>query len=324
MAAPALFRALSHRNYRLFFCGQGLSLIGTWITRVATSWLVYRLTGSAFLLGVVDFAGQIPNLLFSPVAGVLADRWNLRRVLVTTQVLSMLQSFALAALALTHVITVGHVVVLSVLQGIVNAFDTPARQAFAVQMVDGSDDLPNAIAVNSMMFNSARLVGPMVAGLLIAGVGEGLCFFVDGVSYMAVIAGLLAMRVAPGATYREDQAIWHGLKEGFDYAMGFEPIRGILVLVAITSLMGMPYMVLLPVFARDLLHGGAHTYGFLTSAAGLGALAGALYLASRNTVRGLGRVIVVSGVLFGVALAFFSFCRTLSLSLPACFWRGSA
>jgi MFS family permease len=185
MSTPQLLRALAHRNFRLFFYGQGLSLIGTWITRVATSWLVYRLTGSALLLGVVNFAGQIPNFLLSPVAGVLADRWNLRRVLVITQILSMLQSFALAALALTHVITVPQLIALSILQGVVNAFDTPARQAFAVEMVDGSQDLPNAIAINSMMFNAARLVGPMVAGLIIAASNEGVCYLVDGVSYLA-------------------------------------------------------------------------------------------------------------------------------------------
>jgi MFS family permease len=322
MGAPPLLRALAHRNYRLFFYGQGLSLIGTWITRVATSWLIYRLTGSAFLLGVVNFAGQVPNFLFSPLGGVLADRWNLRRVLVVTQILSMLQSFALAALALTNVITVPQLIVLSALQGIVNAFDTPARQAFAVQMVEGPHDLPNAIAINSMMFNAARLVGPMVAGLLIAAAGEGVCFLVDGMSYLAVIASLVAMRVVPGPRHLERTPLWRGLREGFSYAMGFEPIRGLLFLVATASLLGMPYVVLLPVIAREVLHGGAHTYGFLASASGLGALCGALYLASRRSVRGLGRVIGLSGVLFGAALVAFSFCRTPALSLVALFVVG--
>jgi MFS family permease len=322
MLGSSLFRALAHRNYRLFFYGQGLSLIGTWITRVATSWLVYRLTGSALLLGMVNFAGQVPNFLLSPLAGVMADRWNLRRVLVVTQVLSMLQSFALATLALMHVITVPQIMMLSVLQGIVNAFDTPVRQAFAVQMVEGSKDLPNAIAINSMMFNAARLVGPMVAGLIIAAAGEGVCFLVDGASYVAVIASLLAMHVAPIPQRHERTALWRGLREGFSYAMGFEPIRVILILVATASLTGMPYVVLLPVFARDILHGGAHTYGFLASASGLGALCGALYLASRRSVRGLGRVIGFAGVLFGASLAAFSFCHTLWLSLLALFVAG--
>lgn len=322
MGAPSLLRALSHRNYRLFFYGQGLSLIGTWITRVATSWLVYRLTGSVFLLGVVNFAGQIPNFVLSPLAGVMADRWNLRRTLVITQVLSMLQSFALAALALLHVITVHQVIALSIFQGIVNAFDTPARQAFAVDMVEGSRDLPNAIAINSMMFNSARLVGPMVAGLLIAVAGEGVCFLVDGVSYLAVIGCLLAMHVRPGMQRRAHAPVWQGLREGVDYIMGFEPIRGLLLLVATASLLGMSYVVLLPVFAREILHGGAHTYGFLASASGLGALAGAAYLASRTSVRGLGRVIAWGGVLFGAALAGFAFCHTLWLSLIALFAVG--
>jgi MFS family permease len=321
MTAPPLLRALSHRNYRLFFYGQGLSLIGTWITRVATSWLVYRLTGSALLLGVVNFAGQIPNFLLTPLAGVMADRWNLRRALIVTQVLSMLQSFALAALALTHVITVRHLIALSIVQGLVNAFDTPARQAFAVDMVEGSHDLPNAIAINSMMFNAARLVGPMVAGLIIATAGEGICFLVDGVSYMAVIGCLFAMHVKPVAR-RVHQDVWRGLNEGVRYIMGFEPIRGLLLLVATNSLLGMSYVVLLPLFAREILHGGAHTYGFLASAAGLGALAGALYLASRPSVRGLGRVIVWGGILFGVSLAAFAFSDTMWLSMTTLFGAG--
>lgn len=322
MPAPSLFRALSHRNFRLFFYGQGLSLIGTWITRVATSWLVYRLTGSVFLLGAVNFAGQVPNFLLSPLGGVLADRWNLRRLLVATQVLSMLQSFALAALTLAHVITVPQLMVLAILQGIVNAFDTPARQAFAVHMVEGSKDLPNAIAINSMMFNAARLVGPMVAGVLIAVSSEGVCYLVDGVSYIAVIASLLAMRVAPVPPHAEPTPLWRELREGLDYAIGFGPIRDLLLLVAIASLLGMPYLVLLPVIARDVLHGGAHVYGFLASASGLGALCAALYLASRHSVRGLGRVIGFSGVVFGVALVAFSFCRALGPCLLALFAVG--
>lgn len=322
MLVPPLLRALSHRNYRLFFYGQGLSLIGTWITRVATSWLVYRLTGSAFLLGVVSFAGQIPNFLLSPVAGVMADRWNLRRILVITQVLSMLQSFALAALALTHVITVHQLIALSVFQGIVNAFDTPARQAFAVDMVEGARDLPNAIAINSMMFNAARLVGPMVAGVIIAAAGEGICFLVDGVSYIAVIGCLLAMRVPTGTPRRAQQNVWRGMREGVDYIMGFEPIRALLFLVATASMLGMSYVVLLPMFASKVLHGDAHTYGFLASASGFGALAGALHLASRKSVRGLGRVIAWGGVLFGASLAAFAFCHALWLALIALFAAG--
>jgi len=322
MRNPPLLRALSHRNYRLFFYGQGLSLVGTWITRVATSWLVYRLTDSVFLLGVVNFAGQIPNFVLSPLAGVMADRWNLRRTLVVTQVLSMLQSLALAVLALTHVVTVPQIIVLSIFQGIVNAFDTPARQAFAIDMVEGARDLPNAIAINSMMFNLARLVGPMVAGLLIAAAGEGVCFLVDGVSYMAVIASLYAMRLSDDAPRRAPQDVWKGLHEGVSYIFGFEPIRGLLLLVATASLLGMPYVVLLPVFARDILHGDAHTYGFLASASGMGALAGAIYLASRTSVRGLGRVIAWGGVLFGAALAAFAFTHVLWLALVALFAAG--
>lgn len=322
MPSSPVFRALAHRNYRLFFSGQGLSLIGTWISRVATSWLVYRLTNSAFLLGLVSFAGLIPTFLLSPLAGVLADRWNLRRVLLITQVLSMVQSFLLAGLALAHVITITQLIVLSVLQGIVNAFDTPARLAFVVQLVESPDDLPNAIAMNSMMFNGARLVGPMVAGLLIAGLGEGLCFLVDGVSYLAVIASLVAMRVPAHGRSASGREIWGGLKEGFAYVMGFAPIRAILLLVSATSLLGVPFMVLLPVFASQILHGGAHTYGFLASATGLGALGGALFLAARRSVRGLGRVIVIGGLVFGGGLVAFALSRVLWLALLLLFVTG--
>lgn len=310
-----LLRALRHRNYRLYFGGQAVSLIGSWMTRVATSWLVYRLTGSALLLGLVSFVGQVPTFLLAPVGGVLVDRWNRHRVLVLTQWLSMAQSFLLAGLAISGRITVWQVLVLSLFQGLVNALDIPARQAFAVDMVEDERDLPNAIALNSSIFNGARLLGPPIAGGLIAAGGEGLCFLVDGVSYLAVIAALRAMRVRTRRTAAAPVALRRQLREGFAYAVRFAPIRTILLLVAGISLLGMPYAVLMPVVARDILHGGAHTLGFLMGAAGLGALAGGLYLASRKSVVGLGRVIALATGCFGVGLIAFGSSRALWLSL---------
>ncbi len=310
-----MLRALSHRNYRLFFAGQGTSLVGTWITRVATSWLVYRLTGSAAALGVIGFAGQIPTFLLAPFAGVWVDRWSRYRVLVCTQVLSMLQSFALAWLALAGTINVTHILLLSALQGIINAFDTPARQAFVVDMIEDRADLSNAIALNSSMVNGARLVGPSVAGVLIAASGEGWCFMVDGLSYLAVIASLLMMRLARTEPRRAGQRVLVELREGFRYAFGFAPIRSVLLLLALVSLMGMPYTVLMPVMAAGVLHGGPHTLGFLMGATGIGALGGAVYLASRRSVLGLGRVIPAAAVLFGCGLIAFSLSRSTALSL---------
>lgn len=311
----AIFRALQHRNYRLFFGGQGISLLGTWLTRVATSWLVYRLTDSAFLLGVVGFAGQIPTFLLAPLAGVLVDRWNLHRILVVTQTLAMIQSFVLAVLALTGVITVWQIIILNVFQGLINAFDTPARQSFVVEMVEDKKDLSNAIALNSSMFNSARLLGPAAAGVLIAAVGEAICFLIDGLSYLAVIASLLAMTITARKAEKNSPDLLRDLREGFRYVLGFAPFRAILLFLALVSLMGMPYTVLMPVIAKDVLHGDAHTLGFLTAASGLGALAGGVYLASRKSILGLGKIIALAGSGFGFALVAFSLSRFLWLSL---------
>lgn len=310
-----IWRALRHPNYRLFFAGQSVSLVGTWVTRVAQSWLVYRLTGSAAMLGIVGFAGQIPTFVLSPFAGVWVDRLDRYRVLVVTQVLAMLQSLALAALALTGTIEVWHVLALGAFQGVINAFDTPARQAFLVEMVDDRADLPNAIALNSSMVNGARLVGPSVAGIVIAAVGEGWCFLADGVSYVAVIASLLAMKVTRKEPARSGKRVLQELAEGFRYAFGFAPIRALLLLLALVSLMGMPYTVLMPVVADRTLHGGANTLGFLMGASGVGALAGALYLASRRSVLGLGKVVPRSAALFGAGLIAFGLSRSVALSL---------
>lgn len=310
-----IFRSFRYRNYRLFFGGQIISLTGTWMQSVAMSWLVFRLTNSPFLLGVVGFSSQIPAFLLAPVAGVLVDRWDRRRLLVFTQTLAMLQAFALAYLALTGAIQVWQIIGLSVVLGFVNAFDMPGRQSFVVDMVENREDLGNAIALNSSMFNSARLLGPSIAGVLIALVGEGLCFLLNGVSYLAVIAALLAMRIAPRQREAQAAPIVQGLKEGFRYAFGFAPIRAILLLLALVSLMGMPYTVLMPIFATDILHGGPDTLGFLMGASGVGAVVGAIYLASRRSVLGLGRVIPIAASIFGFGLIIFSLSGLLWLSL---------
>ena len=313
-----LLRALRSRNYRLFLAGQGMSLVGTWMQYVAMSWLVYRLTGSSMLLGVVGFTSQIPTLFISPLAGVLADRWDRRRLLLVTQSLAMLQAAFLALVVLTGVVQVWQIILLSLILGIVNAFDIPIRQSFVVEMVDQREDLGNAIALNSSLVNGARLIGPAIAGLLIASVGEGVCFVLNALSYLAVIVALAAMRI-PQASQRQHprRHILHELREGFLYAYNFAPIRSILLLLALVSLMGMPYSVLVPVFAKDILHGGAHTFGFLMTAAGSGALVGTLYLASRQSVRGLGRVIVRATILFAVGIAAFALSENFILSLAA-------
>ncbi|HEY0527523.1 MAG TPA: MFS transporter [Gemmatimonadaceae bacterium] len=312
---PQLTRALKHRNYRLFFSGQTLSLVGTWITRIATSWLVYRLTHSVFLLGIVGFFGQIPTLILAPFSGVLVDRWDKRRILVVTQVLSMLQSAALAALTFAGIITVVDILVLQVVQGIINAFDTPARQAFVVEMVEDRADLPNAIALNSSMVNASRIIGPSAGGVIIAAVGEAWCFSIDAISYIAVIASLLLMRVAHRERRAANTRMREELRTGFDYVSRFAPARDSLILLALVATMGMPYTVLMPAIAANVLHGGPHTLGYLMTASGTGALAGAFYLASRQSVLGLGRVIVLATITFGAALVAFSFSRVLWLSL---------
>src|SRR5262245_15184415 len=311
-----MLRALDHRNYRLFFSGQSISLIGTWMTRIATSWLVYRLTNSALLLGVVGFAGQIPSFLLAPVAGVLVDRWNRHRLLVVTQALGMAQSLALAVLTLTGVVKIWHVIALSAFQGVTNAFDMPARQAFVVEMVDRREDLSNAIALNSSMVNAARLLGPSLAGVIIAAVGEGWCFALDGVSYVAVISSLMMMRLPSAVTEQiEEENLFRQFREGWDYIVGFKPIRNMLLLLALVSLVGMPYTVLMPVFADEILGGGPYTLGWLMAASGVGALIGALFLAARRTVLGLGKFIPTMAGAFGAGLIAFSFSRSLWLSL---------
>ena len=311
-----VLRALKYRNYRLFFSGQSISLIGTWMTRVATSWLVYRLTKSSLLLGTVSFAGQIPTFLLAPLAGVIVDRIDRRQVLVWTQSLAMIQSLALAWLTLTHRITIAEVLVLSAFQGVINAFDMPGRQSFMMQMVEERADLSNAIAINSSMVNTARLIGPSLAGLLIAATSEGWCFLVDGLSYIAVIASLVMMRVPAPTVAREATSMLMQLREGWTYVADFVPIRTILLLFALLSLMGWPFMVLMPIFAAQVLHGGPHTLGFLMGAVGVGSLISALSLVLRRSVRGLVRMIPIAAALFGTGLICFGLSTKLWLSMP--------
>ena len=310
------WRALRHRNFRLFFSGQSISVIGTWMTRVATSWLVYRLTGSALLLGLVGFVGQIPTFLLAPFAGVWVDRLDRRNVLLWTQALAAVQSLLLAGLTLSSRITVWQILVLSAFQGLINAFDMPGRQAFMVQMVEDRQDLSNAIALNSSMVNMARLVGPSLAGLVIGAFGEGNCFLVDGLSYFAVIASLALMRVRPLPSRSGPAAsMLAQLKEGWAYVSGFVPVRTILLLFALVSLMGMPYIVLMPIFAAQVLHGGPHTLGMLMGATGVGALISALSLAVRKTVLGLGRMIPIAAGTFGAGLILFGLSHVMWLSM---------
>jgi MFS family permease len=307
-------RALRHRNYRLFFGGQSLSLIGTWMTQVASSWLVYRLTSSALLLGLVSFSGQLPALLLTPFAGVWVDRWDRRLVLKVTQILAMLESFALAVLVFSGHVNIWYILGLTMFQGAVNAFDIPARQTFVVEMLEDRADLPNAIALNSSMMNGARLIGPSIAGAVIAIAGEGYCFLIDGISYIAVIASLMLMDTKPSAALIQEN-LFSGLKAGWRYVMGYDPIRSILALIAFISLVGLPYTVLLPVFASAILHGGPNTFGLLTGATGLGAFISAVLLAMRKSIVGLGKRMAITSLTFGAALIVFAFSQTFWLSL---------
>jgi MFS family permease len=307
--------ALRHRNFRLFVSGQSISLIGTWMTRLATSWLVWRLTHSALLLGVVGFAGQILTFVLAPFAGVWVERMDRRKLLVWTQALAAVQSLAMAALTLSGKITIAEVIGLASLQGLINAFDMPGRQSFVVQMVEDRADLGNAIAINSSMVNAARLVGPALAGIVIGAFGEGWCFFIDGMSYFAVIVSLLMMRVKPLDVKRHTATMFEQMREGWSYVSNFRPIRTVLLLFAVLSLMGWPYAVLLPIFASQVLHGGAHTLGWLTGASGVGALVSALSLALRRSVVGLTRNIQVAAAMFGAGLILFGMSHVLWLSL---------
>jgi MFS family permease len=305
-------RALRHRNFQLFFSGQLISLIGTWMQTVAQSWLVYQLTGSSLKLGAVGFASQIPVFLVAPIGGTVADRVNRHRIVIATQVASMILAFILAALTLTHTVKVWHIFVLAALLGVVNAFDIPGRQSFLVDMV-GRDDLMNAIALNSSMFNGARVIGPAIAGILLVKIGEGGCFLANGISYIAVIIGLLMMKVECKPRSKSDSPI-DDIIEGFRWVSRTGPIRALLLLLGLVSLVGMPYTVLMPVFADHVLHAGARGLGTLMGFTGVGALLGALTLAMRSGVKGLGRLVWICCAGFGISLIAFSFSKLLWLS----------
>jgi MFS family permease len=311
----AMGRALAHRNFRLFVAGQGISVVGTWMQQVATVWLVYRLSHSVFLLGLADFASLIPAALVLPVAGVLTDRWNRHRTLLATQSLAMLQAFVLMALTLAGVVSVWQVILLGALLGLVNAFDVTARQSFVIQMVERHEDLANAIAINSSAFNAARLLGPAVAGFVIGTFGECPCFLLNGLSYLAVLGSLLAMRVRPASEPVSDLSIVEGLNEGLEYVAGSMPIRTLLILLGIVSMMSAPLTVLMPPLATEVLHGGPHTLGLLTSAMGVGALGASLFLAARKSAVGLTTVIAVATGMFGLGMAGISLSHTLWISL---------
>jgi MFS family permease len=312
--AADAFRALRHRNFQLFISGQFISLIGTWMQMVALAWLIYRLTGSSLLLGTLGFVGQFPIFLLSPLAGLVADRWPRRYVIMATQASSMVLAGALAALTLSGVIRVWEVLVLETMLGVVNAFDVPARQAFLIEMV-GREDLLNAIALNSSMFNGARVAGPAIAGILVALLGEGWCFFANAVSYIAVIAGLKMIRIERVPSTEPHASPMEKLREGYRFVRHTAPIRTLLLLVALVSLVALPFTVLMPIFADRILHGGASAYGMLMGAIGVGAVIGAMTLATRRELRGLGSMVAYASMGFGASLILFAFSRWFWVSL---------
>jgi MFS family permease len=324
MAPQRVFRALRHRNVRLFFAGQIVSLSGSWMQQMALAWLVYRLTSSPFWLGLVGFAGQIPIGFIAPVAGVLTDRWNCQRTLLITQTLAMGQALLLAVLALADMITLWQIILLNTLLGFVNAFDLTTRQAFLAEMVAPKEDLANAIALNSSLVHSARMLGPLLAGILIATTSEGVCFLVNGVSYLPVLGALAAMSLPRRPKEPPECGLWDGLREGWKYTFGFPPIRSVLLLLALVSLLGLPYTLLLPVFAIEVLHGGPDMLGYLMTASGVGSLVGAVYLASRQGVSGSGRRIAFAAGVFGLGLILFAFSQVAWLALPILFVMGFA
>jgi len=322
LRVSTIFRSLRHRNYRLFFSGQSISLIGTWMQRIALPWVVYRMTDSEVLLGVVSFAGSIPSFILAPFAGVLIDRWSRYRVMLVTQIISMIQAGVLAWLSLSGGLDIWHIIVLSLVLGIINTFDMPARHSFVINMVNGKEDIGNAIALNSMMFNGARLIGPSVAGIILAAAGEGACFLINAVSYVFVIASLLLMNVTETREKKERTPMFRELKEGLDYTFGFAPIRHIIFLLGLVSFMGASYTVLMPVYAKEVLGGDSHTYGFLMGMAGAGALLGAIYLASRDAVLRLGRLIPAAAALLSAGLIALALSSSFFISLFLIFFTG--
>ncbi|MEQ8221357.1 MAG: MFS transporter [Candidatus Eremiobacterota bacterium] len=320
--AKLVFRSLGNRNYLLFFIGQGISLIGTWFQFTAMSWLIYRLTASSFLLGVVSFTGQFPAFILSPFAGVIADRINRKNVLIITQALYMVQSLILALLVLNNSITIWQVILLSLLAGIISGFDMTVRNSFVSDMVENKEHLGNAIALNSSLFNLARLIGPTVAGLVISMAGEGLCFLINSISFLSIILALLAMKINRAGRDTKKLEFFQGIKDGFSYAFDSVPIKMTLFLTGIISLTVMPYGVIMPVFAKEIFHGGPQTLGFLMSASGLGAFAGALAIASKETSRGFEKLISTGAFISGISLAALAFSSNFYISMVLIFLTG--
>lgn len=310
-----MVRAFRHRNFRLYFGGQSISLIGTWVQQIALGWTIYQLTHSSFLLGLVSFAGQLPLFIVTPFAGVLVDRFNRHRTLIVTQILSMLQAFALALVVFTHALQVWNLIALNILAGLILAFDLTSRQAFIVEMVGSGSDLPNAVALNAFVINGGRMLGPAIAGLMLTVVSPAVCFFVNAISYVPVIVALLFMRVDEYVPPANQAGPLRELVDGVRYSMGFAPIRVVLLLVALVSLLGMPYAVLMPIFAAEVLHGDAQTLGLLMTAPGIGALIGTIYLASRKTILGAGVRIAVGAAIFGAGLCVAGLTRHVAVAL---------
>jgi MFS family permease len=317
-----VFSSLESKNYRLYFTGQSISLIGSWMQSIAMGWLVYRLTGSIFLLGFIGFTSQILSFILSPFAGVITDRFNRHKIMLTTQILFMVQALLFSVLVLFNLIQIWHIIALSLFFGFISAFDAPARQSLVIDLIDKPENLGNAIALNSAMFNGARLFGPAIAGVLIAIVHEGPCFLINALSYIAVISALYKLRIPVKVKKEEVKDVRFELKEGFNYTFGFKPIKVLLILLAVISLVGLPFATLMPAYAAEILKGSSHTYGFLMSASGAGAFLGAIYLASRKTVLGLGKIIAFCSILFGVSLVGVSFCNYLIVSLIIVFLTG--
>jgi len=317
-----IFKSLHSRNYRLYFIGQGISLIGSWMQNIALSWLIYRLTGSVFLLGLIGFTSQIPTLLLTPVTGVVTDRFNRLNILKLTQTCYLLLALAMTLLVMLNQIEVWHIIVLSVLGGVITAFDAPARQSLVINLIDNPDDLGNAIALNSAIFNGARLIGPAVAGVTIAAVGEGVCFLLNTLSFFAVLAALMNIRIHANPVAAKQENLKKSFREGWQYTFHSVPIRMLITLLALLSLAGFSFIVLLPAYAKEILHGSSDTLGYLMSALGAGALLAALYMASRQNVIGLSKILAMNIGIVSAAVVLASFTQQVAFALIWCFFGG--
>ncbi|WP_345955362.1 MFS transporter [Mucilaginibacter sp. PAMB04168] len=314
-ALSTTFRSLQYHNYRLYFIGQSISLIGTWMERIAINWLVYSTTHSALMLGIVNFAGQIPTLLLSPYGGTISDRHNRYKILLTTQIAAMVQAGIMATLVVLHIYNMPAIIGLSIALGVINAFDTPSRQSLMIKLIEDKADLQNAIALNSSMVNLARMVGPAVAGILLTTVGTSVCFVLNALSFIAVITSLLLMKLPVMDVKKSTESVWQGLKQGYNYLQHAEDIKLMILLMACTSFLVMPYTTLMPVFAKDIFHGDAGTYSLLNSVSGLGSLIGAIYMATLKTTGNIKRIVVFACAMFSVGLAVFAWCSNIWLAL---------